>query len=194
MFLASRPSDELIQDFLRHSHTLPLSYQPVGLGDNAAAGFRVDEASGPLGFGQATLNLAKRALCKWRHFDLGWVELYPAGAEIKQGTVVAVLVRHLGFWSLNGCRVLQVTGDREMGPLFGFTYGTLTNHAEMGEELFEVTMNSETFEVSYRIRALSKPRAALAQLGYPITRALQSRFRRDSIAAMQRALKIPGLR
>jgi len=28
----------------------------------------------------------------------------------------------------------------------------------------------------------------LARIGYPITRLLQSRFRRDSIAAMQRAV------
>ena len=103
--------------------------------------------------------------------------------------MVAVLVRHLGVWSLNGCRVLELTGDRESGPLFGFFYGTLTNHAEMGEELFEVNLNATTGEVTYRIRAFSKPRAALARIGYPITRSLQARFRRDSIAAMQRAVK-----
>jgi uncharacterized protein (UPF0548 family) len=189
MFLASRPPDELIQDFLQHSKTLPLSCQSVGAGQNPLAGFRIDEASGALGFGEATLLGAKRALGEWRHFDLGWVELHPADAEIDPGTVVAVLVRHLGFWSLNACRVLNVIGDRAAGPSFGFVYGTLTNHAEMGEELFEVKINSETGEVTYRIRACSKPRAALARLGYPITRSLQARFRRDSIAAMQRVLK-----
>jgi hypothetical protein len=41
-------------------------------------------------------------------------------------------------------------------------------------------------EVTYRIRAVSKPRAALALAGYPITRLFQERFRRDSIAAMKR--------
>jgi len=189
MFLASRPPDKLIQDFLRHSKTLPLSYRRGDPEENPLAGFRLDEASGLLGFGEATLQLAKRALSEWRHFDLGWVELYPADAEIEQGTVVAVLVRHLGVWSLNGCRVLELTGDRESGPLFGFFYGTLTNHAEMGEELFEVSLNATTGEVTYRIRAFSKPRAALARIGYPITRLLQARFRRDSIAAMQRAVK-----
>ena len=189
MFLASRPRDELIQDFLRHSKTLPLSYRPAGPGDNALADFKIDEAIGSLGSGQSTLRLAKRALSKWRHFDLGWVELHPADADIVPGTVVGVLIRHLGFWSLNGCRVLQITGDQEAAPLFGFTYGTLTNHAEMGEELFEVNLNTETGEVTYRIRAFSKPRAAWARIGYPITRSLQARFRHDSIAAMQRAVK-----
>ena len=189
MFFASRPTNELIQDFLRQSKTLSLSYRPVGAGKDAPPDFKIDEGCGSVGFGQATLQLAKRALSEWRHFDLGWVELHPANAAIEQDTVVAVLVRHLGFWSLNGCRVLYVTGDREAGPEFGFAYGTLTNHAEMGEELFEVAMNSETEAVIYRIRALSKPRAAMARIGYPITRSLQARFRRDSIAAMQRAVK-----
>jgi hypothetical protein len=41
--------------------------------------------------------------------------------------------------------------------------------------------------VKYRIRAISKPQAALARLGQPIVRALQARFRRDSVAAMKRA-------
>jgi uncharacterized protein (UPF0548 family) len=167
MFLASRPPDELIRDFLRHSKTLPLSYRRGDPGENPFAGFRLDEASGSLGLGEATLQLAKRALSEWRHFDLGWVELHPADAEIEQGNVVAVLVRHLGF----------------------FSYGTLANHAEMGEELFEVGLNAESGEVTYRIRAFSKPRAAWARIGYPITRSLQARFRRDSIAAMQRAVR-----
>ncbi len=95
-----------------------------------------------------------------------------------------MMVHHLGFWSLNGCRVVYTLGDRQTGSTFGFAYGTLTNHAETGEENFEVSLRPETEEVIYRIRAVSKPRAALAKLGYPLTRMLQARFRRDSIAAM----------
>jgi uncharacterized protein (UPF0548 family) len=79
-------------------------------------------------------------------------------------------------------------GDRQTGPSFGFAYGTLTNHAEMGEEIFEVIMDPESEEVVYRIRAVSKPRAAWAQIGYPIARYLQERFRQDSISALQRAI------
>jgi uncharacterized protein (UPF0548 family) len=69
---------------------------------------------------------------------------------------------------------------------FGFAYGTLTNHAECGEELFEVFIDSSG-DVLYRIRATSRPRAALAWLGQPIVRLLQAKFRRDSAAAMKRA-------
>ncbi len=80
-------------------------------------------------------------------------------------------------------------GDRSDDTTFGFAYGTLTNHAEMGEEIFQVSISPESGEVSYSIRAASKPRAALARIGYPITRLLQARFRRESIAAMQRAIR-----
>jgi uncharacterized protein (UPF0548 family) len=103
------------------------------------------------------------------------------------GTVVVVLVRHLGFWSLNGCRVVYLVGAAD-GPEFGYAYGTLTNHAESGEEIFKVSLHADTQEVSYSIRAVSRPRAPLARLGYPITRVLQARFRRDSASALARAV------
>jgi uncharacterized protein (UPF0548 family) len=186
MFLVSRPAQSAIEDFLERSQALPLSYAPVGLAKQSPRGFRVDEARGSLGHGPAIWKRAKLALAEWRHFDLGWVELFPRDAGLEEGTVVAVLVRHLGFWSLNGCRVLYQTGSRESELTFGFAYGTLTNHAEMGEELFEVEIDPKSEEVIYRIRAVSKPRALPARIGYPITRSFQARFRRDSIAAMRR--------
>ena len=115
------------------------------------------------------------------------MELFPTHAPVETGTVVAVLVHHLGFWSLNGCRISYLL-DNDSDQAFGFAYGTLTNHAESGEEIFEVRCNATKQEVTYRIRAVSKPRAAFAVAGYPVTRLLQSRFRRDSIVAMKRAV------
>jgi uncharacterized protein (UPF0548 family) len=96
--------------------------------------------------------------------------------------VVAVGIRHLGFWSLNGCRVVYHTTS-------GYAYGTLPTHAEAGEELFEVLLEPRTEAVVYRIRATSRPFALIARLGQPIVRALQARFRRDSAAAMARAVR-----
>jgi hypothetical protein len=56
------------------------------------------------------------------------------------------------------------------------------------EEMFRVRMNPVTREVSYVIRAVSRPRAALAKIGYPFVRLLQARFRHDSAAAVRRAV------
>ena len=189
MFLIRRPSQCEIEEFIARSQDIPLSYNPIGIAKESPRGFKVDEAGGVIGHGKQAFERAKLALNEWRHFDFGWVELFPRGAAIEAGSVVAVLVHHLGFWSLNGCRVVYTLGDRQTGSTFGFAYGTLTNHAEMGEEIFEVSLVPETEEVVYRIRAVSKPRATMAKIGYPITRMLQARFRRDSIAAMRRAIK-----
>jgi uncharacterized protein (UPF0548 family) len=187
VFLAHRPSPEDIDRFLDASRKLPLSYAPVGLARTGAPGFRVDEEIVAVGTGDAAFARATAALTEWRHFDLGWVQLHPPRAHITDGTVVAVAIRHFGFWSLNGCRVVYSTSDPRQST-FGFAYGTLTNHAECGEEIFEVRLDPGTGEVTYRIRAVSRPRAPLARLGYPLTRMLQARFRRDSAAAVRRAI------
>jgi uncharacterized protein (UPF0548 family) len=186
MFLARRPAAALIDRFLRESQNLPLSYEPVGLAGTGADGWTFDEAIGVIGRGQADFERARAALLSWTQFDLGWVETFPRHAPVGAGTVVVVLIRHLGFWSLNGARVVYEVGSRTEGPRFGFAYGTLTNHAEAGEELFEVFIDPSTNDVLYRLRAASRPRAVLARLGKPIVRALQARFRRDSLAAMTR--------
>ena len=67
---------------------------------------------------------------------------------------------------------------------FGIGHGTLTNHAEAGEELFEVFLDRATDDVLYHIRATSWPRAMLARIGHPLARVLQARFRRHSAEAM----------
>jgi uncharacterized protein (UPF0548 family) len=187
MFLARRPSRDAIERFLVESQGLPLSYGAAGLLESAAPR-SLDEVSVVIGHGLADLDRARTALVNWKQFDLGWVALFPQPSPIAVGSVVAVLIKHLGFWSLNGCRVVY-HADRGANPGFGYAYGTLTNHAESGEELFEVYLEPRNSDVIYRIRATSEPQAMLARIGEPIVRTLQARFRRDSAAAMKRAIK-----
>lgn len=187
MFFARQPSSQRVAKFLADSSALPLSYAPIGIASAAPAGFAVDEASVVLGSGPLVFARARRALERWAQFDLGWVRLAPNGAPVQSGTVVAVVVHHLGFWSINGCRVVSLMQDDPQHE-FGFAYGTLSNHAEMGEEIFAISMCPRTEEVRYRIRAVSRPRALLAWCGYPVTRLVQARFRADSGRAMQRAV------
>jgi len=188
MFSVLRPSQRDIARFLADSRDLPLSYEPVGLALAATAAFDADETIVALGSGAATYERAKAALREWIQFDLGWVELYPRHASIEIGSVVAVLIRHVGFWSLNGCRVVYGIGNDAVHE-FGYAYGTLSNHGECGEEVFKVVMKPGSSEVSYVIRAASRPRAALARLGYPLARHLQARFRRDSARVMQQTVR-----
>lgn len=188
MFLARRPSLATIGRFLGESETLPLSYGPIGIVRDQNRCRNLDEATVAIGRGEADFARARAALMAWQQFDIGWVETFPRHAPIAVGTVVAVLIRHLGFWSLNGCRVLYHLDGSDVAR-FGFAYGTLTNHAESGEELFEVFIDPQTDEVIYRIRAISWPQATLARIGQPIVRVLQERFRDHSVAAMKRVTR-----
>ena len=183
MFFLRRPSTNNIDRFLHDSQQLPLSYSPIGILNEKRVGRHVDEEISVIGHGRADFDRARAAIKAWKPFDIGWVDLFPKQAPIEVGTVVAVLIRHFGFWSLNGARVLYTVGGGG-DARFGFAYGTLTNHAESGEELFEVFLDPEIDTVMYRIRATSRPQALLARIGQPIVRRLQARFRRDSAAAI----------
>jgi uncharacterized protein (UPF0548 family) len=105
---------------------------------NPTAGQDLDELAVAVGHGQADFERARAALLAWKQFDIGWVETFPRHAPVAVGTSVALLIRVLGFWSLNGCRVLYSVGSPGDVARFGFAYGTLTNHAESGEALFEI--------------------------------------------------------
>ena len=111
-------------------------------------------------------------------FDLGWVSIFPHDAGIQAGAVVAVVVSHFGFWSVNVSRIVYVEDP------CSFAYGTLVEHAESGEEKFSITWNAGDGSVWYDVLAFSKPNHALAKAGYPLSRMLQKRFARDSMAAM----------
>ena len=180
MFLARRPTRNVIDRFLRESQDLPLSYGPVGILRARTGGQHLDELAVAVGHGQADFERARAALLAWKQFDIGWVETFPRHAPVAVGTVVAVLIRHLGFWSLNGCRVLYSVGSPGDVARFGFAYGTLTNHAESGEELFEVFVDPQTEDVVYRIRPTSWAQATL--------------FRDHSVVAMKLATRSNGVR
>jgi uncharacterized protein (UPF0548 family) len=110
-----------------------------------------------------------------------------AGYAIESGATVAVVKSHLGFWSMNACRIVYVIEEQGSPERYGFAYGTLPDHGEIGEERFTIEFNPGNQTVWYDIYAISRP-TALARLAYPFTRVLQKRFARDSKAAMQNAV------
>ena len=189
MFLRKRPSDGDIARFLDRASMSALSYAPEGLSQLSPPGYKVDDYRVLIGAGSDALQLARAALDSWEPFRLGWVEFFPSAPSPEPGAAVAVLVRHLGFWSLNACRVVGRLPQDASDSRYGFCYGTLEDHAEKGEELFAVELDLTDGSVWYQIRAVSQPRAALAKLGYPVSRRFQRKFRDDSAKVMQRVIR-----
>jgi uncharacterized protein (UPF0548 family) len=192
VFLLTRPSERTVRRFLASQRERELSYPNVGASRaTPPATFTVDHNRVRLGAGRDTFKRAAAALRRWQMFQLGWVELCWPSAPIAAGTDVAVLVRVWGVWSLNACRIVYVIDDVTPVRRYGFAYGTLPGHAESGEERFSIERDETDDSVWYDILAFSRPRHPLARLGYPLTRRLQKRFARDSMAAMRRASQSP---
>lgn len=189
MFSARKPDPVAIERFLKLQEGTRLTYGPVGLSALSPPGFVVDVDRITLGQGHGAFQAAVDALRSWKHLPLGWVEVYPPAAPVREGTTVVILARHLGFWSMNPCRVVDLFSAEGGTRRGGFSYGTLEGHAECGEERFVVEMDGPGEAVSYEVRAVSRPRALLAWLGYPLSRRLQSRFRRESGLALRAALE-----
>ena len=187
MLLFRRPSDAAVRSFIDSQRDLPYSYPASGATRGGRLpGFRRDHYRVRLGDGEACFQRGAGAIRAWTMFELGWIELLPRGSAIDPETTVAVLARWRRLFFLNACRV--VYGFDESAPVrrFGFAYGTLPDHAESGEERFGVEQH-EDGSVWYEVLALSRPHQWLARAGYPVSRGLQKRFARDSMAVMKAA-------
>lgn len=184
MFLSARPTDQMISRFLDSQRELPFTYPSVGDWSCAPHGYITDHNRIRIGKGEHTYNKAVEAIGRWTMFDIGWLRLCWPTAPIESGSTVAVLAQHFGFWSLNACRIAGVIDEDR---LYGFTYATLPDHAERGQERFLIEWRAVDDSVWYDILAYSKPNQWLARLGYPFTRMLQKRFARDSMSALLRS-------
>ena len=188
-----KPSEQRIKAFISSQHDKPFSYTPEGITRNPpTSGYNIDHNRVQLGSGLQCFTHAIAAIERWKMFDIGWVHLFWDNTPIQTGATVAVVVKHLGFWSMNACRIVYVVEEGNEQQRYGFAYGTLPGHAERGEESFTVEWNKEDESVWYDIFAVSKP-GPLAMMGYAYARRLQKRFARDSKEAMRRAVAEAGV-
>ena len=154
---------------------------------NMPAGFAHDKLRTRLGEGDAVFAAARQAFTRWAQFDLGWTRVANPETPIANGQVVAVEVHACGLWSLNLSRVVETI---ETANSFGFLYATTRHHAEEGEEIFRLELDPGDGSVWYHLEAVSRPRHVLPQVAYPLTRALQHRFARDSHRRMRAAVLV----
>lgn len=190
MFLLARPDDERIRAFLAAQEREPFSYPFVGAtrtqgSSEPLAGYVRDRNETELGRGDATFERAKTALRAWKQFQLGWVEPCCPSTPIEPGACIAILVHAAGLWSLNAARIVYVIDEPRR---FGFAYGTLSDHAEKGEERFLVEQRPDG-GVRFEILAFSHDKQLVTHLIHPYVRHLQKRFACDALASMKRAVE-----
>jgi uncharacterized protein (UPF0548 family) len=184
-----RPTVETMCGFLTSQSKLGFTYTAIGATASLPpAGYMVDHTRIKLGRGEMVFAKAKDALGRWEQFRLGWLEAWSPRTPIQTGEVVAVIARNIGLWWLNACRIVYVVDETGSVSRYGFANGTLPDHVGTGEERFLVEWDRTSGEVWYDILAFSRPHLLLTRLGYPYMRRVQTRFGRESAAAMLRAV------
>jgi uncharacterized protein (UPF0548 family) len=177
----SYPNEAILQNFALAQQDLPFSYAAVGATKaDFPKGYDHDRNEIYLGTGDAAWESAKNAIRAWRMFPSEWAAIFPNNTPIQVGKTVVMTAKVVGVWWKNTCRIVYVVDEPNR---FGFAYGTLPAHVEQGEELFMVTREANG-DIFYRLHAFSKPRFWMARLAYPIARAYQKQFVRDSKANM----------
>jgi uncharacterized protein (UPF0548 family) len=189
MFFFTRPTEERIRAILASQQNRQYSYSEIGASrGRLPSGYRVLHDRAELGYGSAQFVRACEALHQWRMFDVPGVRLCWPTTPVQAGRIVAVLVKHFGFWSLNLCRIVYIIDEDGSVRRFGFAYGTLPEHAEQGEERFTVEWDRSSDLVSYDILSFSRPGNWKTLIAFPVARRLQQRFVDNSLVAMVRAV------
>ena len=190
MCFFKKPSEIQIREFIESQSKLDFTYPLVGETKNGdhPPGFVVDHNRIHLGVGQTTFEVAKRALCEWQHYQFDWIDLHRPDVNPEPEQTVGVLARALGLWVLNACRVVYVIEELKPIRRFAFAYGTLPEHAESGEERFQVEWNQDDDSVWYDIFAFSRPNQLFARWAYPYVRRKQKQFARESKQSMKVAV------
>jgi uncharacterized protein (UPF0548 family) len=192
VFSFTRPNQEDLEvELLRAAELRPDCPAVLSLRDGLTVsklpwGFAHDVSLSEIGRGEDAFARARRALEQWAEFDLpGWVRVANPKACLREGELVAVEAHTAGLWSLNLSRIIETLDTPER---FGFLYATTARHVEEGQERFVIELDRSSGRVLYLIEAVSRPRHALARLGWVFGRAMQSRFRQESHARMRQAV------
>lgn len=192
MFLLREPTDEQVREVLRAQKDLPFTYPEIGASRfGGPPGYPVNHHRVRLGAGPRVFSSATAALRNWAMYRLAWTRLCYPDAPIQLGTVVAVVVHHLGLWSINPCRIVYTLEESGKIERFGFAIGTLPAHAERGEERFTVELHQQDDSVWFELFAFAEPNHPLVKVGYPLLRLLQYRFGRGALRAMREAVRDP---
>jgi uncharacterized protein (UPF0548 family) len=130
------------------------------------------------------LSRARSALEDWQvHRGAGLV--VEADGPLTVGTNVAMGAPLPVGWIDVTCRIVAVVDEPDR---FGFAYGTLPNHPEVGEESFTVARQPAGGPVEFVVESVSRPAHPLARLAPPITERLQASATARYLDAMQQVV------
>ncbi len=184
-----RPDSQVSIDHLLSTRTEAApTYPEIGAtlrGENPD-GYRRDFAETSLGKGRVVFQRSVAGLKAWKSHHVPGMRVFPRAAPIEVGATVVVTVGTPWLALAAPCRIVGVLDDPDQ---WGFAYGTLPGHPERGEESFVVSITGDG-DVTFRIRAFSRPGAPLVRLAGLVARIVQRAGTRGYLDAMKRGLEV----
>lgn len=188
-----RPSAKKMPKLVQKWRNKPLTYQEVGCTrlEKIPPGYNKDKHRILLGNGEQTFLAAKSAVQNWKMYDLGWMDVHRPLVPIKEGEVSVTFIKLFGIWfGAIPCRIVYTINENNSEKsLFGFAFGTIEDHPEIGEEKFVIEWDHSNDNVYYEVCAISRSGHFLTKCGYPVMRYLQNCFFRDTLQSMLRNSK-----
>jgi uncharacterized protein (UPF0548 family) len=188
MLLLHKPTAEEVDRAGAQAATLAFT-SPTGLlakseAGDVPSGWFNDAAEAVIGNGVGDFAAARQAIIDLVPFRQPWLDTFaPNGVTLD--AAIGIQVQFGPLWSVNWSRVIEIV---DTPNAYSFVYSTTTDHGEVGEERFAVSID-ETGTVQYRVSALSRPGRSYTVVSMPYVRRLQAKFRRGSIAAMKAAVE-----
>lgn len=176
MIRIARPTANDIVEYLEQALSSTPSYPATG-------DFNEFEESLVVGHGRLDLEAGRSELERWAMHTNAGVSVSPA--PLVAGETVVMWTRTLGLWLLFACRITEVIDSDNN---FGFTYATLPDHPEQGEESFVLTLDSNG-EVVLTVRTASRPTAFLSRAAGPVAKMLQRRYTAAYLNAMKNGIE-----
>ena len=184
MYSILTPTADEIEAYRLSQIVRPVFQSDGEIPDPPPLGFHSNRGSDVVGTGEADFHAAVDALRCWKMFPGGWVRVEAGGEQLHLGQTVAVVARCCGLWSVNCCRVVDVTStDRS----FAFTYATTDQHAFEGAERFWVEWRCDD-SVWFVLHSIARPRDLVVRIALPLLKRRQRRFLAESPIAVRRVV------
>lgn len=167
----------LLHDLSRPDRHPALTYREVGATrtpQTLPEGYRHLRHSAVVGHGRAAFETAGAAVTTWRMHRASGAHVRAGADRAEPGARLEVA---LGAGPLRlgvPCEVIWTAHEENR---VGFAYGTLTGHAECGEESFVVTLEPDG-AVRFTVTAFSRPAVWYTRLGGPLIPVLQLAYAR----------------
>lgn len=177
----TRPTEAALADLLVDQGRRQPSYPEVGASRGAfPLGYRHDRYELRVGEGDLAFERAVEGLRRWAGHRAAGVELRPAGVVPAVGVTVVQLIAIGPIWAVAPCRVVYVVDEPDR---WGFAYGTLPAHPEVGEESF-VVERAAGGAVVFRVEAFSRYSDLVTRVGSPVSRWVQVRTTRRFLTGL----------